>query len=68
MGRGLLFTVLALGLASALLASEATRQLQEGGTPGTCTYTHVVSGFGFEDDQDQVSLQVRTMVVGPHVW
>lgn len=60
MGRGLLLTALALGLASAPpAAADARRQLQEVGTPGTCIYTYAVSGYDFEDNQDETSLQVK---------
>lgn len=71
MGRGVLRTAFALSLASAPFfpAGEARRQLQEaGGTPGTCIETHVISGFSFEDNQDQNSLQVSVTLVEPHLW
>lgn len=69
MGRGLLLTALALGLASAPShAAHAHRQLQDGGTPGTCIEAYAVSGYSFEDGQDETSLQVSAAVVVPRLW
>lgn len=63
MGRGLLFAaVCAVGLASTPLVT-ANRQLQQDGSPGTCTEVHKVSGYALEDDQDETSLQVSAAMV-----
>lgn len=59
MGHWLLFAALALGVASAPPAEA--RQLQDS-TPGTCIETHAIAGYGFEDNQDQTSLQVSATV------
>eukprot|EP00903_Cladosiphon_okamuranus_P022875 g21067.t1 len=59
MGCGLLLTALALGLASVPVVADARRQLQDGGTPGICIETLAISGYDFQDDQDQGSLQAK---------
>lgn len=68
MGCGLLLTALGLGLASAPAAAVARRQLQDGGTPGICIETHAITGYDFEDNQDQSSLQVSAASVDVHLW